>query len=596
MRALRARRARRRARLGGLSGGERRRLGVALAFAGRSAAASSSTSRRPDSTATRGWPSGRPSARTSRRAARSSSPRTISRRPRRSPNGVVLIEGGAIVADGPVAELKAAAGLTRRPVPGRRPALDVEGAERDGDSSAAPHPRRRGDGRAARPGAGCPLVEPRGAAAHARGGARRSRSRAVRLVARPRPGDDGRARSAIPAYVVPDAAPADGLLPLLRLAGPARRRDGADGDVRRVRGDRGRVLPVRRRDRRRPRLAVGGVSADAAGRPGGRGSRARLALGRRVRRARPPRCSSSRRVAVERRVAQPAAAGRRSRSRCSPAPCRSRSSGSRSATGRPRKAALPIANLLYLVLAYAGGLWTRPSALPARRRGGVSRFLPTRALSDGLVAAALAARRSPGAPGLRSSLFTALFAAARGRRLPPRRRAAILVTAAATSCRRCCRKLRPPLKLWWELVIVLVVLKIPVFYVGWVIWWAIKAEPELGTEGGTEGVNWTPWRRPPRERLARTVRAAAAIARARPARALAPRRRREARRRVTRLRRCRQRVTGRGHAPPRAASSLGARSRRSSSSSTSRSPSRCRRCIVTMVGDHDQRQVPPPRL
>lgn len=42
----------------------------------------------------------------------------------------------------------------------------------------------------------------------------------------------------------------------------------------------------------------------------------------------------------------------------------------------------------------------------------------------------------------------------------------------------------------------LVVLKIPVVYVGWVIWWAIKAEPEVGTEGGTEGVNWTPWRRP----------------------------------------------------------------------------------------------------
>lgn len=52
------------------------------------------------------------------------------------------------------------------------------------------------------------------------------------------------------------------------------------------------------------------------------------------------------------------------------------------------------------------------------------------------------------------------------------------------------------LKLWWELVIVLVLLKIPVFYVGWVIWWAIKAVPELGAEGGTEGANWTPWRRP----------------------------------------------------------------------------------------------------
>jgi hypothetical protein len=53
------------------------------------------------------------------------------------------------------------------------------------------------------------------------------------------------------------------------------------------------------------------------------------------------------------------------------------------------------------------------------------------------------------------------------------------------------------MKLWWELVIVLVVLKIPVFYVGWVLWWAIKAVPELGAEGGVDGVNWMPWRRPP---------------------------------------------------------------------------------------------------
>ena len=52
-------------------------------------------------------------------------------------------------------------------------------------------------------------------------------------------------------------------------------------------------------------------------------------------------------------------------------------------------------------------------------------------------------------------------------------------------------------KLWWELVVVLVILKIPVFYVGWVLWWAIKAVPELGTEGGADGINWAPWRRPP---------------------------------------------------------------------------------------------------
>jgi hypothetical protein len=48
----------------------------------------------------------------------------------------------------------------------------------------------------------------------------------------------------------------------------------------------------------------------------------------------------------------------------------------------------------------------------------------------------------------------------------------------------------------WEIIFVLVLLKIPIAYVGWVMWWAIKAEPEVGTEGGTDSVNWAPWRRP----------------------------------------------------------------------------------------------------
>jgi hypothetical protein len=57
-----------------------------------------------------------------------------------------------------------------------------------------------------------------------------------------------------------------------------------------------------------------------------------------------------------------------------------------------------------------------------------------------------------------------------------------------------------------EIVFVLVILKIPVAYVGWVIWWAIKAEPEVGAEGGTEGVNWSPWRRSPSDSPARPRR------------------------------------------------------------------------------------------
>jgi hypothetical protein len=52
----------------------------------------------------------------------------------------------------------------------------------------------------------------------------------------------------------------------------------------------------------------------------------------------------------------------------------------------------------------------------------------------------------------------------------------------------------------WTALIFLVILKIPILYVCWVVWWAVKAEPEVGTQGGTDGVNWTPWRRPPGSR------------------------------------------------------------------------------------------------
>jgi ABC-2 type transport system permease protein len=54
----------------------------------------------------------------------------------------------------------------------------------------------------------------------------------------------------------------------------------------------------------------------------------------------------------------------------------------------PPRAALPLANLLYLVLSYAGGLWFRPERLP-RAVEDVSPFLPTRALADVLGAAVL---------------------------------------------------------------------------------------------------------------------------------------------------------------------------------------------------------------
>jgi len=71
----------------------------------------------------------------------------------------------------------------------------------------------------------------------------------------------------------------------------------------------------------------------------------------------------------------------------------------------PPRAALPLANLLYLVLSYAGGLWFRPERLP-RLVEHVSPFLPTHALADVLAAAVLG-----GMPPWRSWCALAGFAA-----------------------------------------------------------------------------------------------------------------------------------------------------------------------------------------
>ncbi|MBV8256748.1 MAG: ABC transporter permease, partial [Actinobacteria bacterium] len=45
------------------------------------------------------------------------------------------------------------------------------------------------------------------------------------------------------------------------------------------------------------------------------------------------------------------------------------------------KSALPVANLLYMLLSYAGGLWTGPNDLP-RLVARISRFTPTRQWGD----------------------------------------------------------------------------------------------------------------------------------------------------------------------------------------------------------------------
>jgi hypothetical protein len=45
----------------------------------------------------------------------------------------------------------------------------------------------------------------------------------------------------------------------------------------------------------------------------------------------------------------------------------------------------------------------------------------------------------------------------------------------------------------WELIFMLLILKVPMLYVCWVVWWAIKAEPEIGAEGDSHTFNWKPW-------------------------------------------------------------------------------------------------------
>jgi hypothetical protein len=49
----------------------------------------------------------------------------------------------------------------------------------------------------------------------------------------------------------------------------------------------------------------------------------------------------------------------------------------------------------------------------------------------------------------------------------------------------------------WEVIFMVLVLKIPLIYVCWVVWWAIRAEPVVGAEGEeAHEINWRPWHRP----------------------------------------------------------------------------------------------------
>jgi len=49
----------------------------------------------------------------------------------------------------------------------------------------------------------------------------------------------------------------------------------------------------------------------------------------------------------------------------------------------------------------------------------------------------------------------------------------------------------------WELIFMMLVLKIPIVYLCWVVWWAIKAEPEGDAPGGSDGLEWKPWQHRP---------------------------------------------------------------------------------------------------
>jgi hypothetical protein len=47
----------------------------------------------------------------------------------------------------------------------------------------------------------------------------------------------------------------------------------------------------------------------------------------------------------------------------------------------------------------------------------------------------------------------------------------------------------------WELVFMLVILKIPIAYLAFVVWYAIRAEPEPGVNPNDYSV-WRPWQKP----------------------------------------------------------------------------------------------------
>jgi hypothetical protein len=56
----------------------------------------------------------------------------------------------------------------------------------------------------------------------------------------------------------------------------------------------------------------------------------------------------------------------------------------------------------------------------------------------------------------------------------------------------------------WELVFMMLILKIPIVYLAVVVWYAIRAEPEPGVDPSDYSI-WRPWQKPdgPRPRRGR---------------------------------------------------------------------------------------------
>jgi hypothetical protein len=47
----------------------------------------------------------------------------------------------------------------------------------------------------------------------------------------------------------------------------------------------------------------------------------------------------------------------------------------------------------------------------------------------------------------------------------------------------------------WELIFMMLILKIPMVYLGLVVWYAIRAEPEPGVDPNETSI-WRPWQKP----------------------------------------------------------------------------------------------------